>query len=116
MSQDMTHSQWLPDRQHTPTNPEHWSFHTPVTAAGSERELLSAQKKAIHMTVDDPSDEGDGTVPAGASGAQIANYPGCQIGCALTGFDHQGDYNDNRVRNVLLDALVRLVEPVVVAE
>jgi pimeloyl-ACP methyl ester carboxylesterase len=114
MSRGMARSQWLPDRQHTPTMPEQWSFQTPVTAAGTERELLSAQKKEIHMSVDGPSDAGDGTVPAAASGAQIANYPGCQIGCALTGFDHQGDYNDNRVRNVLLDALVRLVEPVVV--
>jgi hypothetical protein len=114
MSQGMARSQWLPDRQHTPTNPEQWSFQTPITAAGTQRDLLSVQKKEIHMTVDGPSDAGDGTVPAAASGAQIANYGGCQIACALTGFDHQGDYNDDHVRNVLLDALVRLAEPVVV--
>jgi pimeloyl-ACP methyl ester carboxylesterase len=111
-SQGMARSQWLPDTQHPPTAPDQWSFQNPVTAAGSERYLQSAQNKEIHMSVDDPIDPGDGTVPAAASGAQIARYPGCQIACAMTGFDHQGDYNDDQVRKVLLDALVRLVEPV----
>ncbi|MDI3261870.1 MAG: hypothetical protein QJR11_03580 [Fulvimonas sp.] len=115
MSQGMARPQWLPDRQHMPTEPEQWSFQTPVTAAGTQRELLSG-KQEIHMTVEGPSDAGDGTVPAAASGAQIANYAGCQIACALTGFDHQGDYEDDQVRDVLLDALVRLVEPVVVSD
>jgi pimeloyl-ACP methyl ester carboxylesterase len=112
-SQGVATPQWLPDRE-GPTAPEQWSFQAPVAAAGTERDLLSAQKREIHMTVDDPSNPGDGTVPAKESGAQIARYPGCQIACALTGFDHQGDYNDPQVRKVLLDALVRIVEPVIV--
>lgn len=97
-------------------DPAQWTFQMPVKEAGTKRELLNASNQTIRMSVDGPSDLGDGTVPATASGAQIANYAGCQIACALTGFDHQGDYNDDQVRDVLLDALARLVEPVVVTD
>ena len=108
----MANSHWIPDRQQVPTNPDTWSFQTPVVAAGTERDLVNARNTEVHMTVDASSDAGDGTVPATASGAQIVNYPGCRVGCALSGFDHQGDYDDDHARAVLLDALVRLVAPV----
>lgn len=93
-------------------NPAQWTFSTPVIEAGTERDVLSAQGKAFKITVVDPDANGDGTVPSAASGAQIARYPGCLVACPLTGFDHQGDYDNDTVREVLLDALVRLVVPV----
>lgn len=109
-------SRWQPTASASGSDPDQWTFADTGRQSGIGRSVESAQAQGIQMSVDDPSDPGDGTVPAAASGAQIAGYAGCLIGCALKGFKHQNDYNNDAARDVLLDALVRLVEPVEVAD
>lgn len=95
-----------------PTNPDQWTFPDPAISDSDGRLVQTPEGHLIRMTIDPPAAPGDGTVPADASGAQIATYTGCRIACALEGFEHQGDYNNDAVRAVLLDALIRLIEPV----
>lgn len=101
-------SLWHSARPDKNSNIDQWEMAYSEGQTGRDR----TTKHGVVLSIEEANDSGDGTVPATASGAQIANYSGCKVACALTGFEHQDDYNQQNVRNVLLDAIVRLTEPV----
>ncbi len=65
------------------------------------------------MTVMRSAEAGEATVLAAASGEQASKLEGCQLACAHNpGYEHSASYNAVVVRHTVLDAVVRLIQPV----
>lgn len=92
-------------------SPEHWR----VKAHGGSRGLMltDSKEQELRAEVRPKAEAGDETVPATESAGGVDAH--AKIVCRHThGYKHDGDYNDERVRRSVLDAIVRMVEPVTV--
>ena len=64
----------------------------------------------ISATVDGKSEAGDGTVPAAASASGVDRHSIVVVRHETGGYAHDASYNDDRVRYVVVDAIVRMVQ------
>ena len=93
---------------------------TPVSDNRNGKIKLQDAVGVIKLEIADPTDPGDGTVPACSGAAPKAEVAGCfRQGSFGTGqyalkgkkgYDHQGSYNDERTRWATLYAAVRLAQ------
>ncbi|QBG92981.1 esterase/lipase family protein [Xanthomonas oryzae] len=85
----------------------------PANEGLPERYLLDGKGQTLRCTIQPAADAGDGTVPAGQSGAGVMRGSPA-VACRTVGYDHQMSYNNDSVRAFVFDSVVRAIEPIVV--
>ncbi len=106
----------IPQRLNEPSRaiagtPESWSISAHDGARGFL--LVDTEHAEVSVTVEPKDAPGDGTVPASASAAGADGYSKIVLR-HTDGYEHDKDYKDERVRASLLDAIVRMIQPLAV--